>query len=129
MSKTMTKRETAIQKRKLTERATASVVCHSSARAGREARLRQEIAEDEAQRKAEAAERALPPKDLRAKYARLSPGYSETRQWLAFEWHEQLAARAVGMTEAEWLADPVQNARLEAAIAAKKSVDAWIGFV
>jgi hypothetical protein len=129
MSKSLTKRDAAIQKRKMAERAAASAVYHSSARAGREERLRQEIAEEEARRAAYAAERALPPKDLRAKYARLSPASSDTRQWLAFEWHEQLAARAVGMTEAEWLADPVQNARLEAAIAAKKSVDAWIGFV
>ena len=129
MSKTLTKREAAIQKRKVAERAAASAVYHSNARAGREARVRQEIAEEAARREAEAAERALPPKDLYAKYKRLSPAYSETRQWLAFEWHERLAARAAGMTETEWLTDPVQNARLEASIAAKMSVDTWIGFV
>ena len=129
MSKTLTKREAAIQKRKMAERAAASVACHVNARAGREARLRQEIIEEEKRREADAAERALPPKDLYAKYKRLSPASTDTRQWLAFEWHERIAARAVGMTEAEWLADPVQNARLEAAIAAKKSVDTWIGYV
>ena len=129
MSKTLTKREAAIQKRKMAERVAATVVSYSNARAGREARLRAERIEEEKRYVAEAAERALPPKDLRTKYMRLSPSYMETSQWLAFEWHERLGARAAGMTEAEWLADPVQNARFEAAVAAKMSVDKWIGYV
>ena len=123
------KRETAIQNRKMAERAAATAVHHVNARAVREARARQEIAEEAARRAAYDVARALPPTSLYEKYALLSPGYSETRQWLAFEWHERLAARAVGMTESQWLADPVQNARLEAAIAAKMTVDRWIGYV
>ena len=126
MSKTMTKREAAIQRRKLAEKAgRVADMRDTNRRAAHLERIRLEEAEEDARRAAALAARRLPPTDLYKKYLRLCTLMSDTHSWLEFQDYEVAAATAARATMEQWLADPVQNARLEAAIAAGTTVKEW----
>lgn len=94
--------------------------------AARRERERVARAEADAIEAADAAKRAKPPTTLVEKYRRLSPRMFDTRVWLLFEEKEKAAAERRSMTVEEWLACPVEDARVNEAFATNLHVETWI---
>jgi hypothetical protein len=105
----------------------------------RAARLEQKRLEDEEIERLfaiEAAARLLPPANLTEKYKRIHinhrtgvVGVFDQMVLVRFMAAERAAAAAAGLTEEQWLADPVQIARHQDAVEAGMHVEQWIVFV
>lgn len=111
-SRAAAKREAAAAKRSGGKSA-ADSANRLAQRVARMERERREGEEDEARRAATAARTALPPTSLMEKYNRLSIKNMNNSTWIDFQDYELAKMRAAGMTEEQWLADPVQWNRLK----------------